>query len=115
LGVTFFYMRKLLIPYWGLCFLLTHLPPSSAVSGAEGVDKILHFSGYSILGFLLQINLKQKWNALLILLLYSVIDEFTQPYVGRDFEWLDIAADFLGSSLGVSLGPWLLSKISPQK
>lgn len=108
-------MRKLLVPYWFLCFVLTHIPLSGALPEGNGFDKLFHFAGYTVLGILLSLNTKKIFRALLILVIYSWADEFTQPYVGRDFEWLDLLADFIGSSFGLILGKRLLSKIFPEK
>lgn len=108
-------IQKLAIPYWILCFVLTHLPPSNALPEAAGLDKVFHFSGYSLLGFLLFSRLRLK--TLPVLFIYSLVDEFTQPYFGRDFEWWDLLADNLGGCLGISLGWWLLTqkKIFPDE
>jgi len=108
-------LRQVSLPYWVLCFILTHLPPSAALPEAAGFDKVLHFSGYALLGFLLFSRLGFK--TLPTLLVYSAIDEVTQPYFGRDFEWWDLLADFLGACLGISLGWWFLieKKIFPDE
>jgi len=118
-------MKKFLIPYWILCFVLTHLPPSSALPEAPGLDKVMHFGGYSLLGFLLSLYFlskhgsKKTWilRALGILAAYSVLDELTQPLVGRDFEVGDLFADSLGGFFGISAGRWAwrLKKISPDR
>ena len=92
------------------CFFLTHLPPSGIPASIEGLDKLAHFLGYSVLGFLLFAVRKPEDQALgktvLILALYSLFDEATQPLVGRDFELWDIAADLLGATSGA----WLFQK-----
>lgn len=48
--------------------------------------------------------------SLLVLTAYSLFDELTQPYVGRTFDWLDLLADFIGSSLGISSVWWALNR-----
>lgn len=110
-------MRLALAFYWILCFLLTHLPPGAAPSVAQGFDKVFHFVGYSLLGFLICLNAKRRVSALLFLVIYSLIDETTQPWVGRAFDWFDLSADFLGGLLGISLGHRALNrkKISPDE
>jgi VanZ family protein len=108
-------LRQVAVPYWVLCFILTHLPPSRALPEVAGTDKLLHFSGYSLLGFLLYSFLPLK--TLPVLMIYSLFDESTQPYFGRDFEWLDLLADNLGGLLGITLGWWsvTLKKIFPDE
>lgn len=99
-------MKLALIFYWSLCFFLTHLPPSAALPVAQGFDKGAHFVGYSLLGLLLCLNLQRRRIALIVLVFYSLVDETTQPFVGRTFEWFDLLSDFLGGLLGISLGGW---------
>lgn len=95
------FLSKLLYPYWALCFLLTHLPPSSVPLAVSSFDKIAHGLGYFILGVFLFKNIKDLKKACLILLVYSFIDEITQPLIGRSFEVVDLLADNLGGFLGV--------------
>lgn len=97
-------LKNLLYPYWGLCFLFTHLPPSSVPSAVSSIDKLAHGGGYFVLGFLLFCNLKRWLPALSILFVYGVFDELTQPLIGRTFEWVDLLADGLGGAAGVILG-----------
>lgn len=97
-------LKNLLYPYWGLCFLLTHLPPSSVPSAVSSIDKLAHGGGYFVLGFLLHRKLKRWLPTLFLLFVYSFFDELTQPLIGRSFEWVDLLADGLGGALGVSVG-----------
>jgi VanZ family protein len=34
---------------------------------------------------------------------YGLLDEFTQPLTGRDFDWFDWAADIGGAAVGAAL------------
>lgn len=103
--------RLLLFPYWILCFVLTHIPNPKSIPTQAFFDKVLHFSGYFVLGFLLAAfySVKKKTPQALFkacfitLLIYGAIDETTQPYFGRDFEWFDLLADLLGVSTAVLL------------
>ena len=95
---------KFLYPYWGLCFLLTHLPPSSVPSAVSSIDKLAHGGGYFVLGLLLFCKLQRWLLTLSLLFAYSVFDELTQPLIGRSFEWVDLLADGLGGAAGVILG-----------
>jgi len=108
-------MKSVLIksayPFWALCFLLTHLPPSSLPSAVSSFDKFAHVLGYAILGLLLFQKLKKAVTVYFILLAYSFFDEATQPLVGRSFEVFDLLADNLGSLLGVSVS----SRIFPEE
>ena len=72
-----------------------------------GLDKLAHFFGYSVLGFLFAAPKKHSGTGILRamgwIFLYAVFDEVTQPLVGREFDFLDITADLLGASLGVGV------------
>lgn len=97
-------LSKLLYPYWALCFFLTHLPPSSVPSAVSSFDKLAHGGGYFVLGLLLFSKVKRAALALALLLVYSFVDELTQPLVGRNFEGVDLLADGLGGIAGIILG-----------
>lgn len=104
-------MKNILIAYWILCFFLTHLPPSNVPQVANNFDKAFHFAGYMLLAILFQFNRRRGvLVSLLVLTAYSLFDELTQPYVGRTFDWLDLLADFIGSSLGISSVWWALNR-----
>lgn len=106
-----------LILYWlGLC-LATHWrnpwPPGGTPSYP---DKLVHFTAYGVLAGLAVYALGKwlssrgrslaAWHAAAILatiVAYGLLDEFTQPLTGRDFEWLDWAADINGAASGMLL------------
>lgn len=121
-----------LVVYWVTLVTATHWPlgfPPQA-KPLLSKDKLLHFSAYAGLGFLLYLNVrlradaraaaKSEWPpgrsasrggfSLLALLLVVVAtslaglaDEFTQPLFDRDFEWNDWLADSVGAVCGVIL------------
>lgn len=80
------------------------MPPSGIPAGIQGLDKAAHFFGYLVLGFLFAANQEKSRRQLLKILgwigFYALLDEATQPLVGREFDLLDIAADLLGASVG---------------
>jgi|LakMenEpi03Aug12_release.lakeMendotaPanAssembly.Ray.scaffolds.fasta_scaffold249365_2 VanZ family protein len=102
------WLMPLLIFYWVLCFALTHLPLPSEVAPRPGMDKVYHLVGYFFLGLLLKSNFSihkkfityQIRACLVFVLIYSIFDEATQPFVGRQFDLLDIASDIIGATLG---------------
>ena len=114
--------RWLVIPFWALLFVGTHLPPSKLPIRPRHVsDKVQHFCSYGILTGLLLLALGSGVNgqrssngtgvslALLALLGvagYGLFDEMTQPAFGRSFEWLDWCANIAGAlfALGLVLG-----------
>ncbi len=100
-----------------------------------GNDKIAHSLAYTALGFSLFLSLvslpsfmerrkeRKRGDSRLRVLTYTtgtivkslvagtllgLIIEIVQPYFGRTFELLDLAADFLGLVLGVAFGILLL-------
>jgi VanZ family protein len=106
--------------YVALCFAATHLPvPDVSVPQSllgVPIDKIAHFSMYSLLGFLLSWMLSMRtvadeqtasrtwFHSLLVLTivgLYGMFDETTQPAFGRTFDMLDWTADMIGAVCGI--------------
>jgi VanZ family protein len=83
--------------------------------GEEGVDKLLHFAQYAILGFLVSRGwgpFREKrttglapWIVAVLLLLFAGADEFHQHWIpGRSPEFWDWMADALGVLTGFALG-----------
>lgn len=95
-------------------FVLTHTPPSKDPFHAWWLnDKVLHLIGYFILGFLTvwmigRPGSGRRWRASALgfagLLAYAVMDETTQPLVGRSCELSDWLADAVGAGIGSLAG-----------
>jgi VanZ family protein len=84
-------------------------------------DKRMHFIAYAGLAGLLAVVLTPwfdgarpsalrarqilAWSiaALAIAVAFGLIDEATQPWTGRDFEWADWHADIYGATVGVAV------------
>ncbi len=105
-----------LLAYWLLIFVGTHLPAHTLPSIATS-DKILHFAAFAGLAFLLAWAIPSgRWPlsrnlviAAAIAFSYAVIDELTQQLVpGRTCDPLDIAADSVGILIG--LATYLLAR-----
>lgn len=104
----------LLAAYWCVLFLATHWPNPYPPGGTPDYpDKLVHFTAYAVLAFLGVFALAwvpgengdrvSGWRSLgllAVVIAYGLFDEVTQPITGRDFEWLDWAADCAGSSCG---------------
>ena len=103
----------LLLVYWPALFVLAHIPIPQLVREAGVSDKSLHFLAYLILVFLLwfavssdkKVNWRRgtTWWILLVVVLYGVVDEFFQPYVGRTRDAMDVAANVAGALAGLAL------------
>jgi VanZ family protein len=105
--------------YVALLFTSTHWPRLRLLDTPTmiPVDKIAHFSCYGGLtalalllpiGFLLRPDgrtVKRRWAAALglwsLVALLGLIDETTQPWFDRDFEWADLACDTAGALLAI--------------
>lgn len=102
-----FYIFLTLV-YVFLIFLLSSFPKLPTVE-KPGIDKVEHAIEYSILGFLFLSCFERRDKkiiliAILIVSLYGVMDEFHQYFVpGRDCSVLDMAADFIGSFIGIGV------------
>jgi len=77
-------------------------------------DKVAHtgtFSLLTILGIFAFPRVQKLW-LILIFTLYGVIIEYIQREVGRDFDYFDMLADFIGCVLGAVFIWILLGKAS---
>lgn len=97
----------LLAVYWVLLFTGTHLP-GSTLRQMRFNDKLLHFSAYAGLAFLLAWAIPKKiggYSGLLFagatVIAYAAIDELTQGFVPRRRPDLD---DFIADLLGMTCG-----------
>ncbi len=112
-----------LVLYWLLVFTGTHLSKAPQVIETSS-DKVLHFSAYTGLAFLLSLNVwlhrgtfgwAQRLAVVGLGSAYGVIDELTQIPVGRDCEFLDWVADTAGSAAGMAIflaALWLWQRIA---
>lgn len=96
--------------YWLAIFIGTHLPPKALVQ-LRASDKLLHFSAFFGLSFLIcwaiSTHPKHRYRnviiALLICVVYAIFDEVSQIPVGRTADIKDFAADILGAISGASV------------
>ncbi|MEZ6064706.1 MAG: VanZ family protein [Planctomycetaceae bacterium] len=103
-----------LAAWWGLIFLLTHIPIPSTGGPSPVPDKLIHFIMYGGLGVLLPawkgwdrpIHWREVGGLLLVIIVYAVVDELLQIPVGRTAEWLDGVADLLGGATGLAVAVW---------
>ncbi|MCA9039194.1 MAG: VanZ family protein [Planctomycetaceae bacterium] len=109
--------RRILIGYWTLLFISTHIPLWFVhMEVPKDSDKVAHFLGYGGLMFCLRgwqwlsarvdgedsRNRKRYrfWFAALVLVLYSVLDELLQIPVYRSADVRDAIADWIGLTIG---------------
>lgn len=97
----------ILLLYWPLIFILTHIPLKlDLLVQLQASDKSLHFLVYFILSFLLyfatesaqKLSLKsiKFWLLFSALLVYAAADEWLQGLVGRSCDFLDFIANLTG-------------------
>jgi len=109
-------IQRIFVFYWILCFAVTHVPLRGQEPPIPGLDKVIHLALYGILAALFYFSIKSKKAPLriqlkttaLVLVLYSLVDEITQPLVGRSCDGWDLLADWIGLSIGL----WVAVKIS---
>ena len=98
------FITPLLVLYWTALTIGTHLPPNP---GAEenNLDKPVHFGAFVglsvLLGLVLHKHGRSIWIAVPVLLIYAVIDEFSQPSFGRVADLVDWIADAAGTVCGL--------------
>ena len=100
-----------LVVYWPGLFILAHIPVPQFVRQAGVSDKSLHFMAYLVLVFLLwlavsghkKVNWRKAgvWWILLVVVLYGLLDEWLQGYVGRQPDIIDFSANLAGIFTGL--------------
>lgn len=110
----------LLLPYWTLAFIGTHLPGSTVQSLKRGwmlslphADKVAHALLYAGLSFLFVgfLRLVKKMGltssmtlAFATVSLYGMIDEYLQSFIPRrSMDVADWLADNIGAGIGIGL------------
>lgn len=97
--------RHTLPAYWVFLFSVTHLPQLRPPVSLPESDKLAHFVAYALLAFLLwrfresfgrPVSSSFIWLAAVGLVAFAAVDEYTQPFVGRDASWLDWVCDAAG-------------------
>lgn len=114
-----------LIGYWLILLTATHWPLEFIPEAKRFLsrDKLLHGSAYTVLAFLMTLAaglrraergrypLSRWWPTVGVILIGSasgLLDEATQPLVGRDFEWYDWIADSIGCVCGAVVATLVL-------
>lgn len=102
--------RRALLLVTAVAILILSLIPKAPnpISGIPYSDKLEHIAAYTLLAFLLALNIaikiKSKYYTILstvvICILYGAIIEFLQQYTGRSPELLDLIADLTGAGIG---------------
>lgn len=105
--------------YWLAMFTGTHWPNFSLRAYPQNTDKVLHFSAYAGLSFLIALWLELKRSSaalpkpsgvslrdglwiLAVIVGYSCFDEVTQPLFGRTCDFYDAVADWIGGIFGLA-------------
>ena len=86
----------------------TSLPQEAVPLQTSGIDKVLHFSIYTVLAFLLTRQISEdtsRWRAvagaLVIAIAFAAVDEWHQRFIpGRFPELADWLADAAGAAVG---------------
>ncbi len=103
------FASTVLLAYWALIFVGTHLP-AARMPSLHASDKLYHFVAFAGLSFLLCWAIpssRVSWGKILVLaaligMSYSVLDELTQQFIpGRSCDIWDVAADSVGVCLGL--------------
>ena len=102
----------MLVLYWPVIFIATHVPIKSGFGMPANSDKILHFVAYASLTFLLWFSIildgkKFAWRKITlmvtIVVLYGAADEFLQKFVSRGCDVFDLAADISGMLFAMAI------------
>jgi VanZ family protein len=114
LNLLFRWAAALLVVYWVVLFISTHMPASGLPSEPPfpHADKLVHLGGYAVLAFVAAaawtwrrtLFLRDYLILLAGLSSYGVLDEALQmlPAVQRNADVLDWAADTTGAAVGLA-------------
>ncbi len=107
----------ILIVYLTALFISTHIPVPDWARQMEMSDKIMHFAGYMVLSLLFWLSISYEAKALwtrfrpwllsVILILYGIVDEISQPFMNRSTDIGDFAANLVGIASGMLLVSFL--------
>ena len=118
-------ISKLLLAGYVLALVTgTHIPLTEPLLKVEfdNLDKVLHFSAYAVLAFLLAtvwqlssgiLTTRHLVWAWLALVTFGAMDELTQPLVNRDCSFWDLTADALGAATGLAAFVWVRKRLLP--
>ncbi len=89
---------------WIIAFTVSHAP-LERLPDLHTSDKTLHFVGFFVLGSVFFLTLVvhggNRWRRIgivsLIMFVYALVDELTQPLVNRHADVLDFASDLVGA------------------
>jgi VanZ family protein len=101
----------ILAGYWLAMFGGTHWPNFSLPGYPQNTDKVLHFSAYAGLSFLIAVRVSLKRDLrlsdglwiLAVIVGYSIFDEVSQPPFGRTCDFYDAVADWVGGVFGLGV------------
>ncbi|OQY24942.1 MAG: hypothetical protein B6I37_02435 [Desulfobacteraceae bacterium 4572_35.2] len=103
---------NIILRYWQVITVLTlvtitmlSLWPVATLPAVPGSDKTHHFIAYAALMFPVALRKPRYWLMIGILFIaWSGMIELIQPYVNRYGEWLDMAANTGGITIGLLAG-----------
>jgi VanZ family protein len=112
------------VPRWwpvfgwgGVILALTSWPsPPDVETSVPGLDKVVHFGLYGVLGYLVAralrrpVAIRGRLNAITAMTVFAFVDELHQMLIpGRSASLGDWAADSVGATAGLLVGLHLLS------
>ena len=105
------YVLIVLLIYWPVLFVLTHIPVPQIARQSGMSDKTMHVLAYMALVFLCwhavspfkRINWKKAkvWVVLVFMVWYGAVDEYLQGRIGRNADIRDFFADLAGTIFGL--------------
>ena len=99
------------VTFTAIVLVLTHIPQEFMPSQLQksGLDKLQHIVAYGAITFLFILAIKNSPSLNLALFVFfailaiGIVDEVTQPIVGRQASLADLAANVIGIAAGLLL------------
>jgi VanZ family protein len=102
----------ILLGYWVILFVSTHIPNQLLGPPGRISDKILHFSAFCMLALLVALNAEWQFGEMcwrhyailaIVMAVFGALDEILQQFVNRHCSFKDWVADICGMIVGLWL------------
>jgi VanZ family protein len=88
--------------YWIVLAAATHYPRVALPNEIPHSDKLVHFAAFGTLAALFYFASRRTLLTALVVIPYSIVDEYTQQFVGRYTDFADAIANISGIAIALA-------------